>query len=348
MDYQALADKSIRGECLTPEECRAVLRSPDADILDLLAAAYRVRREFWGNRVLIQVLMNAKSGLCAEDCGYCSQSKESKAEIPKYPMVSEETLLEGARQAKAANSRRYCIVTSGRSATWGEINFLAGVVRRIVSEVGVSVCCCLGLLSEDKARVLKEAGVEQLNHNLSASEHFYPEVCSTHTYDDRLATLSAAKNAGLGLCSGTIFGMGESEDDIFEVLTALRELDPTSIPINFLHPIPGTPLEDVNYLTPYRCLRILCLARFLIPSREIRIAAGREFHLRSLEAMSLYPANSLFVDGYLTTEGESADVVHQMIRDLGFEVDAGESSTVLHAGSLGEAVDTAPAPAGGS
>ncbi len=290
-------------------------------MLDLLAAAYRVRRTFRGNKVHIHVLMNAKSGLCPEDCGYCSQSKLSTAPIEKYPLVSQERLLAGAWQAKAALAKRFCMVTSGRGPTAREIEHLAAATRRIVDEVGIKVCACVGLLTEEQALVLKDAGVDQLNHNLNTSERFHPEITTTHTYQDRVRTLQAARKAGLNLCSGAIFGMGEADSDLIDILSALRDLEPQSIPINFLHPIEGTPLEGVSELTPNRCLRILCLARFLNPKQEIRVAGGRELHLRSMQAMALYAADSIFTEGYLTTPGQTTKDAWQMIEDLGFEIE---------------------------
>lgn len=321
MEFYALAAKSIAGQCLSRQECKAVLDSNDDQILEVLGAAYRVRREFCGNKVHVHVLMNAKSGLCPEDCNYCSQSKLSTAEISKYPMVAREKLLDGAMKAKKANAKRFCIVASGRGPTWPEVSYLSEVVREIRDSVDIKICCSVGLLTEDKAKVFKEAGVDQLNHNLNTSETFYPQICSTHTYQDRVDTLLAARSAGLNLCTGAIFGMGEAQDDVINVLLELRGLNPQSIPINFLHAIPGTPLEGTWNLTPYDCLRILCLARFLNPKQEIRVSGGREVHLRSLQGMSLYPANSIFVDGYLTTPGQKTKEAWQMIQDLGFEIE---------------------------
>ncbi|MBI3742774.1 MAG: biotin synthase BioB [Chloroflexi bacterium] len=323
VSYQALAEKSIAGGTLTRDESRAVLECPDGEVPDLLAAAYRVRRTFCGDKVHIHVLMNAKSGLCPEDCGYCSQSKLSTAAIAKYPTVSEERLLEGARKAKTAMAKRFCIVTSGRGPTDREVAYLAGAVRRIVDEVGIKVCVSCGLLTEEKARTLREAGVDQLNHNLNTSERYHPSITTTHTYQDRMTTLRAARKAGLNLCTGGIFGMGETADDIIDVFLALRDLDVQSIPVNFLHPIKGTPLQDMNYLTPYQCLRILCLARFLNPKQEIRVSGGRELHLRALQPLALYPANSVFTEGYLTTPGQGWKETAQMIRDMGFEIETG-------------------------
>ncbi len=327
MEYRLLAEKSIAGIEISREECHAVLSSPNDDLLQLLDAAYRVRRHFRGNRVHIHMLVNAKSGLCPEDCHYCSQSKISSAEIEKYPMLSREKLLEGARRAKSARARRYCIVTSGRGPTHREVDDLAGIVRAIRDEVEIGICCSVGLLGEEAAQRLKDAGVDRLNHNLNTSRRFYPEICSTHTYEDRVATLMAARRAGLELCAGAIFGQGETADDIIDVALALRGLAPQSVPVNFLHPIPGTPLEDTDYLTPYQCLRILCLMRLLCPSHEIRVAGGREYHLRALQPLALYAADSIFVSGYLTTPGQGPEAAWQMVEDMGFdiEVDASEA-----------------------
>src|SRR5581483_809887 len=192
---------------------------------------------------------------------------------------------------------------------------------RIKQEVDVGICCSVGLLSEDDAVRLRDAGVEQLNHNLNTSERYYSEICTTHTYQDRVDTLHAARRAGLSLCTGAIFGQGETEDDVIDVCMALRDLDPQSIPVNFLLPIPGTPLEAQGPPTPQRCLKILCLMRFLNPRQEIRVSAGREAHLRSLQPLALYPANSVFVSGYLTTPGQPYQETWKMIEDLGFEIE---------------------------
>jgi biotin synthase len=319
-----LADKAIAGETLSYEECQRVLRCPDERLLDLLAAANRVRQHFCGNRVHLHMLINAKSGLCPEDCHYCSQSAVSSANIDKYPLVAVDRLIAGARKAKEARSRRYCIVLSGRGATDHEVDYLADAVRRIKNEVDIGICCSVGLLTEEKAQRLHEAGVEQLNHNLNTSERFYPEICTTHTYQDRMSTLTAARNVGLSLCTGAIFGQGEQEQDVIDVALALRELEPQSIPVNFLLAIPGTPFGDLNeveVLTPARCLKILCLMRLLNPSQEIRVSAGREAHLRAMQPLALYPANSVFVSGYLTTPGQDYRDAWQMIADMGFEIE---------------------------
>lgn len=318
--FDNLADRILHGHTFTREEGVTLLRTDDAQLLSLIAAAYKIRHAYFGRTVTIQMLFNAKSGACQEDCGYCSQSSISAASIDRYALLSPDDVLNGARQAHAANAQRYCVVISGRSPLDKEIHGIASAVKRIKQELPLQVCCSLGLLTASQAEQLKAAGVDRVNHNLNTSEAYHPSVCTTHTYQDRLTTLQRARAAGLELCSGGIVGMGESDDDLLDLAFALRDLNPDSIPINMLHPIPGTPLAEAKHLTPRRCLTILCLFRFLHPQRELRAAGGREFNLRSLQPLALYVADSLFVNGYLTTPGDPAREVHRMIEDLGFEI----------------------------
>ena len=326
--WDELADLALAGEAPSREQALAVLTSGDAELPDLLAAAWRVRRHHWGSTVQLYYLKNAKSGLCPEDCKYCSQSVVSEADIPKYAFQNEEKLLEGARAAKANNARTYCIVASGRGPSNREVEHVAKAVERIKAETGLHICCCLGLLRPDQAARLKKAGVDRVNHNLNTSRRFHESIVSTHTYEDRLSTLRTCREAGLELCAGMIVGMGESAEDLIDVAFELRGLECESIPVNFLHPIEGTPLGGTNdakgsvpaTLNPRDCLRALCLMRLVNPSSEIRIAGGREVNLRSLQPLGLYPANSLFVSDYLTTPGQPPSEDFRMIEDLGFEV----------------------------
>ena len=322
--WHALADRVLAGGELSADEALAVLRSPDDQLLDLLAAAYRVRHHYFGNRVQLYFLMNAKSGLCPEDCGYCSQSKVSEAEIPRYRLLTEPQLMEGARAAAERQAATYCIVISGREPTEREIEGLVRVVPKIKTAFGLNVCACLGLLTSEHARRLKACGVDKVNHNLNTSRRFYPEICTTHTYQDRLDTLRAVRGAGLELCSGGILGMGETDADIVEMAIELRELGVESIPLNFLNPIDGTPLAGTHRLTPRYCLKALAMLRLVNPRSELRIAGGREMHLGSLQALGLYAANSMFVGDYLTTKGQLPEADYRMIEDLGFVVAADE------------------------
>lgn len=320
-DVQALASKALRNEPLSRPECLEVLQTPDERLLELLDAAFCVRERYFGRKVRLQMLLNAKSGACQEDCHYCSQSAISSAEIPRYGLLPQAQLVEAARRAAAAKAQRYCIVISGRSPLDREIAEIADSVRAIKRELPIQVCCSLGLLTEEQAGKLKAAGVDRINHNLNTSEAYHPSICTTHTFRDRLATIQHARRAGLEICSGGIIGMGEGDEDIIDLALALREVRPDSIPLNMLHPVPGTPLEHCQSLTPQRCLKVLCLFRFLHPRTEIRVAGGREFNLRSLQPLALYAADSLFVNGYLTTPGQPAPEAWKMIEDLGFEIE---------------------------
>ena len=321
MDFHQLADKALRSILPERAELKAVLDASEEQLPELLSAAFKVRHHYYGKRVQIHVLQNAKSGLCPEDCHYCSQSSVSEASIDRYTFMSKETLVERAKQAKAAGAVRFCIVNSGRGPTNKEIDEIALAVRQIRSETGMNICCSLGLMSEEKIAKLKDAGVGRVNHNLNTSRAHHPEIVTTHTYDDRVATIESVKKAGVSTCSGGIIGMGESDEDIIDLALSLRAMDVDSIPVNFLTSIAKTPFETKHDLTPQRCLKTLCLFRFVNPSKEIRVAGGREVNLRTLQPLALYPANSIFVNGYLTTPGQEASDAHQMICDLGFELD---------------------------
>ncbi len=318
--FGTLVDKAFRNELPTREECREVLDTPDERVLDLVNAAFQVRERYFGRTVRLQMLLNAKSGACQEDCHYCSQSSISSASIDRYGLVSGEHMLEGARRAASVKAQRYCVVMSGRSPLDREIEEIAEAVRAVKREIPIQICCSLGLLNEDQAKRLKAAGVDRINHNLNTSEQFHPSICTTHTFKDRLATIQHARAADLEICSGGIIGMGEQNEDVIDLALALRDVRPNSIPLNMLHPVPGTPLEQCRHLTPQRCLKILSLFRFLHPQTEIRVAGGREFNLRTLQPLALYVADSLFVGDYLTTPGDPAEEVWRMITDLGFEI----------------------------
>lgn len=320
VDFQTLAKQVITGTAIQKDDCLAILHTTDEHFLEILTAAYRIRRHFFGKTVRLQMLLNAKSGACQEDCHYCSQSSKSSSPIDRYGLVSVDQMVDGARRAAAAKAQRYCVVISGRNPLDREIAEIAQAVQKIKEDVPIQVCCSLGLLSEGQARELKASGVDRINHNLNTSETYHSSICTTHTFHDRLMTLQHARAAGLELCSGGIIGMGESDEDLVDLAFSLREVDPDSIPLNMLHPMAGTPLENSHFLTPHRCLMILSMFRFVHPQREIRVAGGREFNLRSLQPLALYVADSLFVGGYLTTPGQTAPEVWNMIEDLGFEV----------------------------
>jgi biotin synthase len=318
--WQELADRALDDRPISFDDGLAVLCSDDAELLDLLAAAYRVRRRWFGNRVELNFLINAKSGLCGEDCGYCSQSRISKADIPRYNLVTAEQVLEGAKAAAERRAKTYCAVLSGRSPTDREIDALAEAIPRAKAEYGLKICFSVGLLSFEQAARLKTLGVDRVNHNLNTSERFYRKICSTHSYQDRLATLRNVRRAGLEICSGGIVGMGEEDSDVVEMALQLGELRVEALPINFPLPIPGTQLEGCPRMNPRYCLKALALMRLANPRGILRVAAGRELHLGPLQPLSLYPANSIFVGGYLTTGGRPPEEDYQMIESLGFSI----------------------------
>ena len=318
--WHELAGRVLEDHRLTEDEGLAILRSPDEELLDLLAAAYRVRHRWFGNRVHLNFLINAKSGHCGEDCGYCSQSRISRADVPKYDLLDPEQILDGARVAAEREAGTYCIVISGRGPSNSELDTISRVVPRIRDQYPLKICVSPGLLTPDQAARLKACGVGRVNHNLNTSERFYPRICTTHTYRERLATLQAVREAGLEICSGGIVGMGEEDADVVELALRLGRLAVEAVPVNFLIPITGTPLESATGLNPRYCLKVLALFRLANPKCELRIAAGREIHLGSLQPLGLYPANSIFVGDYLTTQGQPPEEDYRMIEALGFEV----------------------------
>lgn len=318
--YQNLADEVLAGNPISREDAEAILHAPDSEVLPILSAGYRIRHRYFGKTVQLYFLMNAKSGLCPEDCHYCSQSKISEAPVPKYNILKRDELLEAAKLAAERGAKTYCLVISARGPNEREINAVEQIVPEIKQKYGLDICACLGLLNREQADRLKACGVDRVNHNLNTSEQYYPEICTTHTYADRVETLRHVRDAGMEMCSGGIIGMGEKPADIVSMAFDLRELGVQSIPLNFLNSIDGTPLQKTENLTANDCLRALAMFRFVNPDRELRISGGREIHLRSLQPLGLYVANSMFVGDYLTTKGQAPQADYDMIEDLGFEV----------------------------
>ena len=325
----SLADKALRRELPTREEALAVLASGDDELLDVVAAAFRVRREFFGRRVKLNYLVNIKSGLCPEDCSYCSQRLGSSADVLKYTWLKGNEVVASAEAGVRAGAKRVCLVASGRGPTDRDIDRVCGAVETFKAEhPDIEVCACLGILSDGQAERLAVAGTTAYNHNLNTSGGHYADICATHEYADRVATVEKAHSAGLSACSGLIAGMGETGEDLVDVAFALRELDPDSVPVNFLIPFEGTPLAGQWNLTPQRALRILAMVRFVCPDAEVRIAGGREIHLRTLQPLALHIANSMFLGDYLTSEGQAATADLEMIADAGFTVEGAQEQTL--------------------
>ncbi|HBI03520.1 MAG TPA: biotin synthase BioB, partial [Paenibacillaceae bacterium] len=317
----SLAQEVIAGKAISKDEALAILNTPNSEILPLLHAAYQIRHHYYGNKVKLNMIINAKSGHCSEDCGYCSQSMVSTAPVEKYPLLERKTILEGARKAKDLKAGTYCIVTSGKKPTNNEVDEVIEAIKEIKATMSINVCACLGLITPEQAKRIKEAGCDRFNHNINTTAEHYSKVASTHTYQDRLDTLNVIKEAGMSPCSGVIIGLGETEEQVVDMAFELKEVDPQSIPVNFLNPIPGTPMENLRDNSPMKSLKVLALFRFVNPTKEIRISGGREVNLNTLQPMGLFAANSIFVGDYLTTDGQLVSMDHQMIQDLGFEIE---------------------------
>jgi biotin synthase len=316
-----LAGRVLSGEELTDKEAMDILDCSDDDLLSLLHGAFQIRKYYYGKKVKLNMIMNAKSGLCPENCGYCSQSIISTAPIQKYSFMTKEELLKGAEKAYNLKVGTYCIVASGRGPSPRDVDVVVEAVEEIKEKYGLKVCACLGILKSEQAVRLKKAGVDRYNHNLNTSKEHHLSITTSHTYDDRVNTLDVVKDAGISPCSGVIVGMKETKEDVIKVALALKAIDADSIPVNFLHAIEGTPLEGTDELNPRYCLKVLALFRYINPTKEIRISGGREVNLRSLQPLGLYAANSIFVGDYLTTAGQESTSDHKMLEDLGFEIE---------------------------
>jgi biotin synthase len=324
-DFPArLAEQALANEPLTDEQCRRVLADDSLDLMDLLHAAYRVRKARFGKVVQVHILNNAQNGNCPEDCSYCAQARTADTDIEPYPIKSDDEVFEEARRAYEAGAHRYCMVFAGRGPNNRRTDKLVSLIEEIKRRYPLEVCVSAGLLDDDKAARLKAAGLDRYNHNLNTSRDNYAKICTTHTYDDRVRTLEAAKNVGMDVCSGLIVGMGETHDELVELAQTLARFHAESIPVNFLLPIEGITLPDRQRgeLTPEFCLRVLALFRFTNPEADVRAAAGREYHLKSLEPLCLLPANSIFLDGYLNGRGAERRRTYQMIKDTGFTLES--------------------------
>lgn len=304
---------------LSREEAIEILNTPDENLDELIARAEKLRRKYKGNHVSIHILTNARSGNCSQDCAYCAQSCRSKADIDKYKWVADEKLYADNDFVNEHHLSRHCIGLSGMKFTDSEIEELAEKIRKM-KEQGTHLCCSIGFLTEKQALMLKEAGLDRINHNLNSSRAYYHNICSTHTFEQRVANIKMLQGLGFEICSGGIIGMGESKEDVVDMLLELREIRPESLPINFLLPIPGTPLEhaDISALTTAYCMKVLCLARLLVPQSDIRCAAGREIYFKGEEKNLLRVVDSIFASGYLTAGGQGIKDTIQAIEDAGF------------------------------
>lgn len=316
----ALKDKIISGSPITKSEARFISEIQDSDLFDIFFAATTIKTKFKGKSVDLCAIVNAKSGACPEDCSYCAQSSKSKTEITIYPLLHNNVILEKAREAKEAGVKRFCVVTSGRKISKNEIKEIASIIKNIKG-IGLLPCATLGLLNKAELLFLKENGLERYHHNLETSERFFPEICRTHTYYDKLKTIEAAKSVSLSVCSGGIFGMGETWQDRIDMAFALKELNIDSIPINFLIPVKGTFMSNRDFLHPFEALKIISLYRFILPEKEIRVCGGRTQTLGEFNSwVFLAGADSLLTGNYLTTTGRTFKDDLKLIHQYGLKL----------------------------
>lgn len=315
-----ITEKVIDIKGVSEEDALYIAGTGTEEVSLLFYYASRLRDIFKGKDVELCAIVNAKSGLCGEDCAYCSQSAVSQADIPVYPLMGSDEIMKKAEEAREYGVRRFCVVTSGRRPNKKEIRDIAKTIERI-RERGLLPCATLGLVDREDLEVLKDSGLERYHHNLETSERYFPRICTTHTYRDKLRTIEAVKETGLSLCSGGIFGLGESWDDRVEMAFRLKEIGVDSVPINFLIPIKGTPLGEREPLNPLEALKIISLYRFILPDRQIRICGGRRQVLGEFNSMIFMAgADSLLTGNYLTTLGRSFDDDMKLIRDMGLHI----------------------------
>lgn len=318
--YQDLVEKSLSTGGIGDDDILRILTAEKSDLLPLLHAAYQVKYKYFGDEIKIHILNNVQSGNCSEDCKYCAQSGKSEGDAEIYPMKSEEEIISEADFAYKSGAARYCMVFSGRDLGKNRISTICSVVEKIKQKYPMDICVSAGFLTPEDADSLVAAGVNRYNHNINTSDSFYNSICTSHDYSKRLNTITTAKERGLEICSGIIIGMGETPEDICRMMSQLKEVGASSVPVNFFIPIGGHRLEKVPELTPEYCLKVLAAFRLALPAAEIRCAAGREYHLRSMQALSLFPVNSLFAKGYLTTGGDSVEQTKKLIADAGFTI----------------------------
>ncbi len=312
-----LRDRVISRQSITKTEALQISMIQKTEMFDLFAAANRIRQTFRGDSVDLCAIVNAKSGACPEDCSYCAQSSRSKTETAIYPLINKNAVIEKAKEARDASVKRFCIVTSGRKIGKNELKEICSMIKDIRG-IGLLPCSTLGLLNKDELKFLKDSGLERYHHNLETSERFFPEICRTHTYSDKLKTIDAAIAAGLSVCSGGIFGMGETWEDRIDMAFKLKELPIDSVPINYLIPVKGTPLGGQDMLNPFEALKIVSLYRFILPQKEIRICGGRMQVLGEFNSMVFMAgADSLLTGNYLTTTGRTFSNDQLLIKNYG-------------------------------
>lgn len=324
---ESLANNIIKGKNITKQEALKLTEiEGEENILKLCEFANKIREACCGNIVDLCSIINVKSGNCSENCNFCSQSAHHQGQdTPVYGLKSQEEIVANAKMAEAAGAKRFCLVSQGRGIKYNspkstEFEQILATVRQIIEETSIKPCCALGELTQDQAKMLKDAGVSRYNHNLESSEKFYPNIVTTHTWQDRVETVKNLKSVGIQACTGGIMGMGESWEDRIDLALALQELEVESVPINLLNPRQDTPLGDQTKLKPLEALKAIAIFRFILPKQILRYAGGREAVMGELQAMGLQAGiNAMLIGNYLTTLGQSPQEDHAMLKSLGLE-----------------------------
>lgn len=317
MTVETLAKEIMEGKLIGREEALWLWEQP---LEELCEQADRIRKHFCAGRFDLCTIINGKSGRCSENCRFCAQSAHNHTGAAEYPLLSAEEIVAQAKREDAQGVLRYSIVTSGKRLTDREVDEMCEAVRQIRRECRLSVCISFGLLGEEQYRKLKEAGVTRVHNNLETSRNHFPEICTTHTFDDKVAAIRAAQAAGLTVCSGGIMGMGETAEDRIDMALTLRELGIGSVPVNLLNPIPGTPLERQEPLTADDMRRIVAVYRFLLPDAFIRLAGGRGLLADKGKGCFQSGANAAITGDMLTTAGITVETDKELLKELGYEV----------------------------
>ncbi|HMK77416.1 MAG TPA: biotin synthase BioB [Thermodesulfobacteriota bacterium] len=322
-EIRKIGDKVLEGKGVGMKDVLPLLGTKGPDVLDLAAVANRVREEFNGNKIDLCSLLSVKSGKCPEDCAFCAQSAHYKTEAPVYPLMDIERIVEEAKEAQARGTGRFCLITSGRELSDKEFETILAALDRIRRETTLDLDCSLGTLSEERGESLRKVGVSRYNHNVETAESHFPQICSTHSFRDRVKTVEVLKERGFSVCCGGIIGLGESPQQRLELVFSLKQLGIDCIPFNILNPRPGTPLENSEPIPPMEVIKTISLFRLVLPKGTIKIAGGREANLRDLQSLALLAgANGLIVGNYLTTPGRNTEDDLTMVKDLGFKLRA--------------------------
>ena len=313
----SLKEKVLAGRQITREEALALAEMP---LEELCAAADEIRRFFCGDKFDLCTIVNGKSGKCSENCKYCAQSASYHTAVETYPLLDTEALLEQAQYSQSRGVHRYSIVTSGRNLNAQEVSQACGSIRKIKESLDISICVSFGLLEEADFQKLRQAGASRVHNNLEASAGYFPQVCTTHTQQDKIRSIEAARKAGMEVCSGGIMGLGESMEDRIDLAITLRELQIKSVPVNMLNPIPGTPYENNPRLTEEDMCRIVAIFRFLLPDAFIRRAGGRGLMEDQGRRCFCSGANAAITGDMLTTSGITIQRDLEILKELGYQV----------------------------